>query len=316
MEPSRQRLRILVTGRDGQVGWELARSLAALGEVTATGRAELDLCSDNSIREVVRAVQPNLIVNAAAYTAVDRAESETELARRINAGAVAVLAAEAKRANAAVIHYSTEYVFDGSKLEPYMETDAPNPLSVYGETKLAGERTLAESGVPSMVLRTSWVYGTRGKNFLRTILKLAAEKPELRIVDDQIGAPTWSRDIAQATSAIVKQWMAADPRERAEIYHLTASGATTWYGFAAELLRLCESLPNVNAKRTHLVPISTAEYPTPATRPKNSRLDCGKLAREFHCRLPDWRDSAAAVMAEIAAGEMRADETMKVQAVR
>lgn len=316
MEPSRQRLRILVTGRDGQVGWELARSLAALGEVTATGRAELDLCSDESIRAAIRAVKPQLIVNAAAYTAVDRAESEPELARRINVEAVAVLAAEAKRANAAVIHYSTEYVFDGSKPEPYMETDATNPLNVYGETKLAGERTLAESGVPSMVLRTSWVYGTRGKNFLRTILKLAAEKPELRIVDDQIGAPTWSRNIAQATAAIAKQWMDEGPHEGTGIFHLTASGAATWYGFAVELLRLCESLPNANAKRAHLVSISTAEYPTPAARPKNSRLDCGKLAREFHYRLPDWRDSAAAVMAEIAAGKMRAGETMRVQAVR
>ncbi len=305
-------LRILVTGRDGQVGWELARVLPAVGQVTALSRAELDLASDGSIRAAVQRLRPHLIVNAAAYTAVDRAESEPELAGRINAGAVATLAAEAKSVGAAMIHYSTDYVFDGGKPAPYIETDAPNPLGVYGRSKLAGERALADAGIPYLVLRTSWVYGARGKNFLLTILKLAAEKPELRIVADQTGAPTWSRDIAQATLAVLRRWLAENvpgenapapdrfDRQKSGVYHFTASGATTWFGFAAEAVRLRALTLPAEQNLARLAPITTAEYPTPAARPENSQLDCGKLARTFHCRLPAWNASLGDVLAAIA----------------
>jgi len=287
-------LRILITGREGQVGWELARSLASLGAVTAVTRAELDLASDDSIRAAVRAARPNLIVNAAAYTAVDKAESEPELALRINADAVATLAAEAKAVGAAIIHYSTDYVFDGTKAAPYVEDDAPNPLGMYGRTKLAGEQALASAGVPYLVLRTSWVYGARGKNFLLTILRLAAEKPELRIVADQIGAPTWSRAIAAATEAIAQRWV-EEAAERSGVYHMTAAGEASWHGFATEALRLADQ------KSTKLIPIPTTEYPTPAARPRNSRLDCGKLENAFGVRLPEWKISLAAVTREMAA---------------
>jgi dTDP-4-dehydrorhamnose reductase len=288
-------LRILITGRDGQVGWELTRTLASLGDVTATSRAELDLTSDASIRTVIRSVRPQLIVNAAAYTAVDKAESEPEMARRINTDAVATLAAEAKTLGAVVIHYSTDYVFDGAKTTPYVEEDAPNPLGVYGRTKLGGEQALADAGVPHLMLRTSWVYGARGKNFLLTILKLAAEKPELRIVADQTGAPTWSHDIAAATATIAKRWMDGDAAKQSGIYHLTASGEATWHGFAAEAVRL-QGLATQSKALARLVPISTSEYPTPAARPKNSRLDCGKLENDFSVRLPDWKISLAGVL--------------------
>jgi len=290
-------LRILVVGRDGQVGRELVQSMASLGEVTATSRAELDLTSDGSIRAAVQAVRPDLIVNAAAYTAVDKAECEPELARRINAEAVATLAVEAKTVGAALIHYSTDYVFDGSKAGPYTEEDTTHPLSVYGRTKLAGEQALAAAGIPYLVLRTSWVYGAQGKNFLLTILKLAKEKPELRIVDDQNGAPTWSRDIAQATAAIAAAWLPGGANFG--VYHLTASGSTSWHGFASQALRRLSQAPRGEAESlARLVPISTAEYPTAAVRPRNSRLDCSKLASVFHCRLPEWSDSLAKVMEE------------------
>ncbi|MEO6829170.1 MAG: dTDP-4-dehydrorhamnose reductase [Acidobacteriaceae bacterium] len=284
------RPRILITGRDGQLGWELAQSLAPLGEVTATSRAELDLASDDSIRAAVRRVQPQLIVNAAAYTAVDRAESEMQMAQRINADAVATLAAEAKAVGAAVIHYSTDYVFDGAKAAPYVEGDTPMPLNVYGRTKLAGEQALAAAGISWLVLRTSWIYGTRGKNFLLTVLKLAAEKPELRIVADQTGAPTAAKEIAVATAAIAEHWM--NSRDRSGIYHLTAAGETSWHGFASEAMRL-RSIATPTEKFARLIPIPTSEYPTPAARPRNSRLDCSRLEQDFGVRLPDWKISLA-----------------------
>lgn len=290
--------RILLIGKDGQVGGELMRSLAPLGEVTATGRGEMDLASDDSIRAVVRRVRPQLIVNAAAYTAVDTAESQPEAAQRINADAVATLAAEAKSVGAAMIHYSTDYVFDGAKMGPYVEDDAPHPLGVYGRTKLAGELALAQAGIPYLVLRTSWVYGARGRNFLLTILRLAAEKPELRIVDDQIGAPTASFEIADVTAAVVRRWMSgagADDAAQSGIYHLTAVGETSWYGFAAEALRAAAGSKNF----ARLIPISTADYPTAAARPKNSRLDCGKLEKVFGVRLPEWKVSLAAVLRQM-----------------
>jgi dTDP-4-dehydrorhamnose reductase len=291
-------LRVLVTGRDGQVGRELARLLGGLGEVTATGRAELDLSSDDAIRSAVREVRPQLIVNAAAYTAVDKAESEPDFARRINAEAVATLAAEAKAVGAAVIHYSTDYVFDGEKATPYVEDDRTNPLSVYGKSKLGGEQALAAAGIPHLILRTSWVYGGEGKNFLLTILRLATEKPELRIVDDQVGAPTWSRDIAAATATIAARWRQSGFADtKSGVYHMTARGRTSWYGFAEEAIRLrALSADAKGMKLARLVAIPSAEYPTPAARPKNSQLDCGKLAREFDCRLPDWKVSVTEVV--------------------
>ncbi|HET9087830.1 MAG TPA: dTDP-4-dehydrorhamnose reductase [Acidobacteriaceae bacterium] len=291
------KLRILITGRDGQVGSELVRSMGSLGVLKATTRTELDLASDESIAAAVRTFKPDLIVNAAAYTAVDKAESEPELAGRINCQAVATLAAEAKSVGAAVIHYSTDYVFDGAKTSPYREEDVTNPLSVYGKTKLAGEQALAAAGVPYLVLRTSWVYGATGKNFLLTILKLAQQKPELRIVADQSGAPTWSRDIAEATAVLAAEWLPA--HENSGVFHLTARGSTTWHGFASQAIRLLSAVhPDRAEKLARLIAISTAEYPTAAVRPKNSQLDCSRLAAAFHCRLPEWSDSLAKVMEE------------------
>lgn len=291
--------RILVTGRDGQVGAELMRTLAGLGEVIATSRAEMDLESEESICRAVRGSQPRWIVNAAAYTAVDKAESEPSRAWAINAHAVRVLAEEAKALGAVVIHYSTDYVFDGEKSSPYTEEDATNPRNVYGRTKLEGEQLLTDAGIPYLVLRTSWVYGGRGKNFLRTITKLAAEKPELRIVDDQIGAPTAARDIAATTANVLRKWSAAGAASRG-VYHLTANGETNWYRFAVGAMDwLRVHRPATNWAR--LTPISTAEYPTPAARPKNSRLNCGKLERDFGVRLPEWGVSLQQVMEEMQA---------------
>ncbi|HEX4021797.1 MAG TPA: dTDP-4-dehydrorhamnose reductase [Acidobacteriaceae bacterium] len=308
MPSTQQDLRILVTGRDGQVGYELQRALVSLGEVIAVSRKEMDLASADSICNCIRSVRPKLIVNAAAYTAVDKAESEPERAQQINADAVAILAEEAKNLGAAVIHYSTDYVFDGAKATPYAEEDPTNPLNVYGATKLGGEQALAEADIPYLVLRTSWVYGARGKNFLRTILKLAAEKPELRIVDDQTGAPTWARDIAAATASIARFWFKSTgkPRSpeqllaRAGVYHLTASGETTWHGFAAEAIRVRMQLfPEEGVHFAHLAAIPTSEYPTPAARPRNSRLDCSKAARAFDIRLPEWSGVLTAVLKEM-----------------
>jgi dTDP-4-dehydrorhamnose reductase len=291
-------LRILLTGRDGQVGRELNRSLANLGEVTATGRDELDLTSDYAIGDVVHEVGPQLIVNAAAYTAVDKAESEPDFAHRVNAEAVGTLAAAAKSVGAAVIHYSTDYVFDGSKETPYVETDRAHPLSVYGKSKLDGEKALAAAGIPYLILRTSWVYGAEGKNFLLTILRLAKERPELHVVKDQIGVPTWSRDIAKATASIAEQWQHEEfATAKSGVYHMTAAGKTSWFGFAEEAVRLrAMSAAAQGTTFARLVPIASSDYPTPAERPKNSLLDCAKLAREFDCSLPEWKTSVAAVM--------------------
>jgi dTDP-4-dehydrorhamnose reductase len=246
----------------------------------------------------VRDVRPQLIVNAAAYTAVDKAESEPDFARRINAEAVATLAAEAKAVGAAMIHYSTDYVFDGEKATPYVEDDRTNPLSMYGKSKLGGEQALATAEVPYLILRTSWVYGGEGKNFLLTILRLAMERPELHVVNDQVGAPTWSRDIAKATASIADQWQRENfSTAKSGVYHMTAAGKTSWFGFAEEAVRLrALSAAGQGTKFARLVPIPSSDYPTPAERPKNSRLDCGRLAREFNCSLPEWKTSTAAVM--------------------
>ena len=289
-------MKVLLTGANGQVGWELRRALAPLGDVFAPDRGRLDLADCDALRQYVRAIAPQAIVNAAAYTAVDRAESEPALARAINTIAPGVLAEEAQRLDAVLVHYSTDYVFDGAKPEPYTESDPPNPLNVYGRAKLEGERAIGASGCRHLTLRTSWVYGTRGNNFLLTMLRLARERGQLRIVGDQIGAPTWCREIAQATAVLVTANVAAPGT--GGLYHLTASGATSWFGFAKaifespEMVRLGVTPPALEA-------IPTRAYPTPARRPANSRLDCRRLEQRAGVRLAQWDESLGRVLAEV-----------------
>jgi dTDP-4-dehydrorhamnose reductase len=276
-------LRILLLGAQGQVGWELARRLPALGTVTATDRTTLDLANPEAIRRVVREANPELIVNAAAYTAVDKAESEPALATQINGDAPGVLAEEAKRSGALLVHYSTDYVFDGEKQGAYVETDAPNPVSAYGKSKLAGERAIVASGCRHLIFRACWVYGPRGRNFLLTILKAARERPELKVVDDQFGAPTSSGAIAEAT----KQAIAAARGQG--IYHLSAAGRTTWHGFA-------QAIVEGAGLKTPVRAIPSSEYPTPARRPRNSVLDNSKLKKDFGIALADWREGLREVL--------------------
>jgi len=281
-------LKILLTGRNGMVGWELERSLAPLGKLYAFDRASLDLASPNQIVARVREIGPDLIVNAAAYTAVDRAESEREQAFLVNAAGPGFLAAEARAAGALLIHYSTDYVFDGSKEGAYVEDDAPSPINVYGESKLAGERAIQTSGCRYLILRTSWVYGARGRNFLRTILRLAGERPELRVVDDQIGAPTWCRDIAAATARLAG---IASARDEGGLFHMAAAGATSWCGFAREILAL-------SGRTNTVAPISSSEYRALARRPANSLLSCAKLTAVHGTTLPDWSQSLRRCLAD------------------
>jgi dTDP-4-dehydrorhamnose reductase len=265
-------LRILLTGRNGQVGWELQKALAPLGELTALGRAELDLRDAGRIREAVRASNADAIVNAAAYTAVDKAESEREAAFAVNATAPGVLAEEAKRSGALLVHYSTDYVFDGEKPAPYVEEDAPNPINVYGASKLAGERAIAASGCRHLILRTSWVYGPRGANFYLAMLRLA---------DDQEGAPTSSLAIARATAQLLRPGAHG-------LYHLSAAGQTSWCGFARAILGRA-------GLATPVVAIRTEDYPAPAKRPRNSRLGCSRLRADFGVALAPWEEGLAEV---------------------
>jgi len=283
------RPRILVTGANGQLGFELARSLGALGEVVAADRETLDLARPDAIVAVVRAARPQLIVNAAAYTAVDRAETERDLAFAINGRAPGILAEEARRLGAVLIHYSTDYVFDGAGSIPYRE-DAPTaPLNAYGESKLAGERAVAAAGGQALVFRTSWVYGLRGSNFLLTIRRLAAERDELRIVADQVGVPNWCRVLAEATVRVAGSGTAA-LADRAGLYHLSSTGATSWYEFARAIVG--------DAPRPRVVPITSADYPTPARRPAYGVLDTTRFERAFGFALPSWRDALARCLAE------------------
>ncbi|MDB5988686.1 MAG: dTDP-4-dehydrorhamnose reductase [Herbaspirillum sp.] len=279
--------RILLIGKNGQVGYELERSLQSLGDVTALDRAQLDLSDADRIREVVRTLKPELIVNAAAYTAVDKAESEPDLAFRINATAPGVMADEAEKIGAGIVHFSTDYVFNGAKASPYTEEDLPDPINVYGRSKLAGEQAVQASGAAHLILRTSWVYGMRGKNFLQTILRLAAEKDELRIVADQFGAPTWSRTIADTAANILGQLRTekgafAGLEQASGIYHLSAQGRTNWYEFTNAIVANAAL-----AKMPRITAIGSDEYPTPARRPMNSVLSCDKLTQRF-CALPAW----------------------------
>jgi dTDP-4-dehydrorhamnose reductase len=291
-------MRILLTGRDGQVGWELNRTLAPLGEVIAPDRGKLDLGAADSITRAVREARPAVIVNAAAYTAVDRAESEPELAMRVNGVAPGILAEEARRLGALLVHYSTDYVFDGTEVRAYLEDDAPAPLNEYGRTKLAGERAIRASAGAHYIFRTSWVYAARGSNFVRTILRLARERSELRIVDDQIGAPTWARAIAEMTAQVLSGVEAGNARERAGLYHFTAAGAVSWCGFAQAILDRAQSTcPDMSIPR--LVPIPSSEYPLPARRPRNSRLDTSRLAAAFGLVPQRWDDMLGQCMQEV-----------------
>lgn len=288
-------MRVLVTGAQGQVGAEVARSLAGRAAVIAVGRAELDLADPGRIVSVVRDARPEVIVNAAAYTAVDRAETDEAMALAVNGVALGILGEEAKRLGAYVLHYSTDYVFDGTKEGAYVETDAVSPLGAYGRTKLEGERRLAASGCDYAVLRTEWVYGPHGKNFLLTMLRLARERPELRVVDDQHGAPTSSLELGRLTRALLEGPagaidFAALERLRAAsgIYHATASGETTWCGFARAIFA-ARARRIAGFRAPSVVPIPSSAYPTPAKRPANSVLNCEKLQAKLGARIGDWR---------------------------
>jgi dTDP-4-dehydrorhamnose reductase len=289
--------KILVFGRLGQVGWELRHKLACLGPITSAGSPEIDFSRPDTIRDAIRAVQPSVIVNAAAYTAVDKAEAAPETAWAINAAGPGIIAEEARSLGALLIHYSTDYVYDGSKQGPWVETDAPSPLNVYGKSKLAGDQAIAAVGGDYLILRTSWVYGARGSNFLLTILRLARERPELRIVDDQTGSPTSSECIAQATAQILAQITAPGHGldGRSGVYHLTSSGQTTWFGFAKQFLSKQPVCPA-------LTPIPSSEYPVPAKRPVNSVLSCQRLAETFGVRMPSWESTLDLVLEALAPG--------------
>jgi dTDP-4-dehydrorhamnose reductase len=284
--------RILLIGSSGQVGWELQRCVQTLGEVVAVGRNRsqitagyIDLANPDSIRSIIREVKPTLILNAAAYTAVDQAEQEAELAHQINGTAPGILAEESLRLNALLIHYSTDYVFNGDHTLPYTEKETVNPIGVYGTSKLAGEQAIQAVGGHYFILRTAWVYGLQGKNFLVTMQRLAKERDELKVVMDQTGTPTWSRMIAEATSQIITQLYSplsqADLGRLSGIYHLTCAGQTSWYKFAKAIIAQCEKQPRV-------LPITTAEYPTPTKRPTYSVLCNAKLAETFGITLPKW----------------------------
>ncbi len=312
---------ILILGKQGQIAWELQVTLAALGHITVLGSQQLDLANPDKIRAKVRSIQPDIIVNAAAYTAVDKAETEPELCTSINATAPGILAELAQASQALLVHYSTDYVFDGTKTSPYLETDLTNPLGVYGASKLAGEQAIIQVDCPHLIFRTTWVYGNRGKNFLLTILRLAAERSELKIVADQIGAPTWSRSIAEATSQIIAQChhdsrsvmpkarlrqhevsaCAERLRQRSSVrglYNLSAAGETSWHGFASQIVSQYRSqYPDRHLAIQNILPIPSSDYPTPAKRPANSVLDNSKILADFGVQLPDWNLSLSQLLA-------------------
>lgn len=304
---------ILLIGTNGQVGRELNSMLPRIGEVTALDRQRLDLTQPEEVRRAIRTFRPSFIVNAAAYTAVDKAESEEAVARAINAEAPGVMAEEAKKIGAALIHYSTDYVFDGLKTTPYAEDDPPNPKNVYGRTKLEGERAIQASGARHFIFRTAWVYATEGRNFLLTILRLATQREEIRVVRDQIGAPTLNSEIARATTGILARIFGAKGGQFSlpdvnGIYHMTAGGETTWFDFTNAILeeaaKISATAPWFAAATSGLpfitrrvIPITTDEYPTPARRPAYSVLSNARLNRVFSLQLPDWRKQLHSVFA-------------------
>lgn len=289
-----ERRKILLIGKNGQVGWELRRTLAPVGQVLAVDYPEIDLTDAAAARRLVLEYKPAVVINAAAYTAVDKAETETKTAHLINSVAPGVLAEAAKQAGALVVHYSTDYVFDGTKATPYVETDAPNPLGVYGRTKLEGDEAVRAAGADHLIFRLCWVYGTRGQNFLLTMQRLARERETLRVVGDQFGCPTWSRLIAEATTLALRQVLASrDANAFNGTYHLAANSSTSWHGFASHIV---EFMPEAERRCREVAAITTAEYPTPAKRPAFSVLDCGKLEKTFGIQLPDWEESLRLVL--------------------
>jgi dTDP-4-dehydrorhamnose reductase len=291
------RPRIVLTGANGQVGWELQRTLSCLGEVIALDSKAMDLADAAAVRQKLRETAPAIIVNPAAYTAVDKAEREPERAHAVNAVAPGVLAEEAVKLDALLVHYSTDYVFNGSGTTPWREDDACDPINVYGTTKLEGERAIQAKGCRHLIFRTSWVYGMRGSNFLLTMRRLMRERPELKIVADQIGAPTWCRDLAEATALVLSQLGSPLSQSGAGepwgVYNMTNSGETSWHGFAEAIQALDAS---GETQAAHLLPIPGSDYPTPARRPLNSRLDNDKLEHTFGIRLQDWRVALARCM--------------------
>jgi len=304
--------RILLIGSSGQIGHELAAMLPRVGEVVIPDRTALDLTRSSDIVQLIRDAHPQVIVNAAAYTAVDRAEKEPEKARSINVEAPAAMAAEASKLNAILVHYSTDYVFDGSKESPYLEEDRTNPLNVYGQTKLDGETAIRDSRCQHLILRTAWVYATRGKNFLLTILRLASQREELRIVSDQRGAPTWAREIARATTTMLEQQGAgfSGNKPATGTFHVTAGGTTNWHAFATAILEESAKLPGDNPWLSAILdggsivtkrvtPIPSVEYPTPATRPAYSVLSNERLTSTYRLQLPEWRDQLKAALASV-----------------
>lgn len=294
-------MKILLLGKNGQVGWELQRSLAPLGEVIALDSKSQNYCGNftdlNGLAETVRQIQPDVIVNAAAHTAVDKAESETELAQTINADAVAVLAQEAKLLNAWLIHYSTDYVFAGDGTSPWLETDATGPLGVYGATKLAGEQAIQESGCKHLIFRTSWVYGARGNNFAKTMLHLASERDSLSVIDDQIGAPTGADLLADVTAHTIRS--VQQQPELAGLYHLVAKGETSWHGYASFVIDTALNMgQKLQTTTATITPVATSAFPTPAKRPNNSRLNTDKLQANFALTLPHWQAGVTRMLTE------------------
>ena len=288
--------RILLIGKIGQVGWELRRALAPLGQLACVDYPELDLADALALRRWIRDAAPEILVNAAAYTAVDKAETEPERCLAINGLAPGILAEEAQRLGALLVHFSTDYVFDGTKTTPYLEDDPPNPLGTYGRAKLAGDQAIQKVDGNHLIFRLCWVYGARGQNFLRTIMRLARERDQLRVVRDQLGAPTWSRMIAEATALALKQvLLSGNASQFKGLYHLSAAGQTSWHGFAQAILAL---MPDADKKCQRMEAIATSEYPTPARRPAYSVLSCDKLSRTFGLQLPDWLESLRLVMEE------------------
>jgi len=284
---------ILLTGASGQVGWELQRTLSTIGKVVTPSRDELDLSRPSTLAQAVRKIKPDLIVNPAAYTAVDKAETEQALAHAVNAESPMMLAREADRLGISLVHYSTDYVFDGRKPSAYVETDAPGPLGVYGASKLEGEKAVTDSGASHLILRTSWVYGLRGRNFLLTMQRLAQEREVIGVVNDQFGAPTWSRNIAEASAQILALWLSPgatndDHRRLSGIYHLSCAGKTSWHGFTEAIL---SHMRSPDRHLAMLKPITTAEFPTAARRPANSVLDNQKLQQAFGIVMPNWEDA-------------------------
>lgn len=296
-------MKILLTGCNGQVGWELGRALLPLGEVITSNSSQINLSDLDGLRRAVQKYSADVIVNAAAYTAVDKAETEKDLAFLVNAEAPGVLAEQAKQTGALLIHYSTDYVFDGTKISAYAEDDVPNPANIYGQSKLAGEKAIQATGADYLILRTSWVYAARGHNFLKSILRLAAEREELNIVADQIGAPTWARLIAETTAHILRQSLLERHQGdfNSGLYNLTSTGETSWHGFAQMIVDYARQQENQTLKNRIINPIPTKDYPLPAKRPANSRLSTDRLEQHFGLKMPAWDQALKLCMEDIAA---------------